>query len=95
LLAGLDKMTNGICKRRDRETSSPLFRLVHGTGSHQLTERDRGLTTAVATALALFGDAASASYGDRLTKIVVFGSRAPATAVLSWPVLAEIGHSPF
>jgi hypothetical protein len=54
-----------------------------------------GLTTAVATALALFGDAASASYGDRLTKIVLFGSRAPAPAVLTWPVLAEIGHSPF
>jgi predicted nucleotidyltransferase len=35
-----------------------------------------GLTTMAATALALFRDAARASYGDRLAKIVLFGSRA-------------------
>jgi predicted nucleotidyltransferase len=43
------------------------------TNSPNATE---GLTTAAATALALFGDAARASYGDRLAKIVLFGSRA-------------------
>jgi predicted nucleotidyltransferase len=35
-----------------------------------------GLTSAAATALALFGDAARASYGERLAKLVLFGSRA-------------------
>jgi predicted nucleotidyltransferase len=35
-----------------------------------------GLTTMAATALSIFGDAARASYGDRLAKIVLFGSRA-------------------
>jgi predicted nucleotidyltransferase len=35
-----------------------------------------GLTTVAATALALFRDTARASYGDRLAKIVLFGSRA-------------------
>src|ERR1700737_3493841 len=35
-----------------------------------------GLTTMAATAIALFGDAARASYGDKLAKFVLFGSRA-------------------